>query len=370
MQRHRSTQRRLGRRNLQAYGIRNNLVHLLGKEIHANNCRQLAKAVISLMETERKENLSWKIQHFWVVKNAPCKQKGDIVFAREHAELLRKNPESKFRDIYCFNKQTRKATRLLVSAMEKFNKIPSQFGFKEHLGVHNAFASIKAGGEFRFYVDLENAFCQITRQQIFWLFHKSLGLSSTKADWLADRMCDSSGHLFQGNSLAPQIFNLLSSTMNKVLNKHLKPLGITVSQYADDLTFSSHKPISLSTRKWIIRLICLTGWKANFEKCEYRKEKAHFKQSLGIVEIRHRGIFAVNQRRMRKLLNYLRHIERKYTKTLKLTPRGNKVEQLIKGFASWLTLVRHLANPSLRKDYYITFDTKWQIKSAIQLSLF
>lgn len=370
MQRHHKHPARLGRSNLYAYAIRNNLIGILGRESYEKNCRCLARAVASLMEVSERRKLNWHINHFWVVKEAPGKHKGDIVFAREHSDLLKRQKESKFRDIFCFGKDARQACRGVITALEPFNKIPTQFGFKEHLGVHNAFASVYDGGEFRFYVDLQNAFCQITRRQIYWLFHKSLDLSRPKSNWLADRMCDSSGHLFQGNPLAPVIFNLLSSTLNKVLNKLLKPHGIKVSQYADDITFSSNSHISLSMRKWIVRLVNLCGWQANLEKCEYKKKNAPFKQTLGIVEIRGRGIFAVKQRRMRKLLSYIKHIRKKYKTTLWKTPRGNKLIQLEKGFASWLSLMSKLANPTLRDSYYNTKIMSWQIFSAVQLTLF
>ncbi len=86
--------------------------------------------------------------------------------------------------------------------------------------------------------------------------------------YLIANLCCENGCLPQGAPTSPTLTNLVCQRLDKKLYKYAKSINATYSRYADDITFSSNKPIfDGAFKKTIIDIIEVQEkFKINFEK--------------------------------------------------------------------------------------------------------
>lgn len=286
-----------------------------------------------------------EIVHFWVVKEGRGYQKGDIILSKDEALRVQENG-GRLRDIYTYRKEVRKQLKEIAKVLDL--ECPWQHGFHAKRGVHTAWSEIKDRGNYRLLIDLKNAFCQITRGQLYMLLRKTFDLNKADSLWFSRMMCDHTGHMFQGNPITPAVFNLLSARIGKIIEANT---ALTVVQYADDLTICSHSPITPKERNKVRKLIKYTGWEVNMKKVHYRRS-TQYTTTLGITQDTRGNIRAENVTRFKKVVRWLEHVrvkEKASAKTTsaealsKKTAKDGKpilLKSVVNGMKAWLIGVK------------------------------
>jgi hypothetical protein len=298
-----------------------------------------------------------------VVKSAPGYTKGAKVFEASEVKRL-EEAGGKFRPILCYCKDTNKALKPLAKALA----IPCewQHGFMPQKGVLTAAGAIEYEeglfGKSKVFIDLKDAFNQITLEQVREMFHLVFFLNKTDSDWLARRMCHT-GFLFQGNPVAPLIFNILSRFIG--LNVHKQTKGaVKLVQYADDLTFIVNRDyVPQRYIRWLYKLIRWAGWTPNEAKTEVQKSHNNW-GCLGLRRFRN-GYIARKQRNIKAKIRFFHHliVKRHITTTRRLNKIGEPIgaDAMVKGLAAWLMGIhQHLPASPLLNNYmsplYIMLD--------------
>jgi RNA-directed DNA polymerase len=125
--------------------------------------------------------------------------------------------------------------------------------------VHNA--RLHAGVPFLLNVDLTNFFGSITLIQAMKEFLK-IGFPIATADTLA-QLCTYGGSLPQGAPTSPALSNLVFAEVDREISALSLDRRLTYSRYADDLTFSSLRPIPRLFVAEIDRLLVARGFALN-----------------------------------------------------------------------------------------------------------
>jgi RNA-directed DNA polymerase len=132
----------------------------------------------------------------------------------------------------------RKITCLLNVIYKRRNPV---HGFVSDRSVKtNALSHINS--KFILNVDIEAFFPSITENRIYGVL-SALGIDDRVAAILA-RMCCNNGHLPQGAPSSPVLSNMICFRMDKELLAIAKEGRCIYTRYADDLTFSSYRPLS------------------------------------------------------------------------------------------------------------------------------
>jgi hypothetical protein len=142
----------------------------------------------------------------------------------------------------------RRLADLLQNCIEEINlaknhKDQLAHGFKRQRSiVTNATKHRKR--RFVFNIDLENFFGTINFGRVwgFFIKDKNFGLKPSVATVLAQIACHENS-LPQGSPCSPVISNLIGHVLDVHLSKLAFSEGCTYSRYADDITFSTNKPI-------------------------------------------------------------------------------------------------------------------------------
>ncbi len=317
---------------------------LMSDECHYD-LNKRGKMLLAACKRLRSLNLDWKVNQMGVLKD-PYKglKKGDKVFNPAKG----KDPSWKevtkagirTRTILYYPKETRQAVRkCLIKALDM--PAPWQHGFTHKQGIADAFKptlnyqSLAA-------IDLESAFDQIEEKQVYWLFKKTYDLNHKDSEWLAHVMCHN-GYVFQGNPVAPLIFNLLSSTIGWRLTK----AGIKITQYADDLMILSPYPyLGWRFLRFICGVIEDEGWKVNPKKTKkFRKHKFKF---LGVTHSTRNGTHVTGVRKLKKktkcfqnMVEKIYHNDRDLIKADEFkTHLGCGIYALYRGYKGWLEYPR------------------------------
>lgn len=278
----------------------------IAKSIFGKDAKQRSKPLWKLIQ-DLKQSFSDQqlgIVHFWVVKVAKGYKKGDKILNKREAERVLKSG-GKLRDIYTFTKPVRDKLKRIAEVLDL--KCEWQHGFHKERGVHTAWTEIKQQGGYFLLVDLKNAFCQISRGQLYGVLRRVFDLNKADSLWFSKVMCDNQGMMFQGNPITPAIFNILSARIGKILHKNTE---YTLIQYADDLTICSKTPLSHKDIGFVKKLISYTGWEVNREKVHYIRRKRRF-STLGITQEKDGKIHANGTSKLKKVVRWLNHIRQK-----------------------------------------------------------
>lgn len=125
------------------------------------------------------------------------------------------------------------------------------------------------GAKYLLNVDLENFFPSIHIGMIENIF-RSFGYQDTVARVLAG-LCTFAGRLPQGAPTSPLLANLAFSRADKEISSLCKITGVLYTRYADDLSFSSDKPIGTDFLDKIRRIVTDSGFLLNSRKIRFAK---------------------------------------------------------------------------------------------------
>lgn len=318
----------------------------VGKENYAH-----AMSVKSFLEAETNENLGYhygyiiykwchkndnlknmnpKIQNFWVVKKSHLGfSRGQKIMKRSEMENFVNNG-GKVREIFCHDKQTRKLMNELNSKLSNL-QYTNQHGFIKNRDIFTNFRAMSQycqrnnfTGSFAS-IDLSDAFNQISYEQVYSIFRFIFELNSTDAQELSDKCC-MHGHLFQGNVLAPFLFNIWSLRIYAILTKFKGwNQNFTVYNYADDFTILvKYHTFSMKFLRIIHKVLNSIGFKTN--KAKSKIGNSQNLESCGLCFRHNDGDMKVQPSKgMKKLKNNLRLWNHLESIGIESTKRVNKV---------------------------------------------
>lgn len=329
--------------------------------LHAKSCKSYLNksGVVNLEYTngyriykwcrEYLDKLDFRIIDFWVVKkdHLGYKRGQKIMTKAERDQFVSQG--GKVRDISCFDKDTREAMRELLPYLDL--RTQAQHGFTKDRDIFTQFkrlAEFSLTRNFRVSVvsmDLEDAFNQITTSQIYAILRFIFGLNKKHSEELA-RKCSRNGHLFQGNTLAPLIFNIWFIRFYAMIDKNIQGNNVLILNYADDITMITlYESISWKFVRFIQKLIKQAGFKINKAKTKVRNGK-----NLEATGLQYRtnplGDWKIYPRNQKKLIHNIRLWKYLDRKGLETTRRLNKagqyitIREMLNGLENWLNRVR------------------------------
>ncbi len=172
-------------------------------------------------------------------------------------------------------------------------------------------------------VDLENFFPSISKAQVKDVFINA-GYPDPAAYYLSG-LCCLGGRLPQGAPTSPALANLVCANLDHVLTEESRQDEIVYTRYADDLSFSSLRPISAEFRTAIARLVAESGFRLQPKKTRLMGPAVR-REVTGLTINQQVGIPRPTRRRLRA-----------YFHKISINPSAFIDErQRAVGFARWL----------------------------------
>ena len=305
---------------------------------------------IHLWCKEYLDKLDFQTQNFWVAKKTIGKiHRGQKIFSTKKKKTY-ESQGGKVREITCFKKETRKAMRKLLPFIDI--SADWQHGFTNQKDIFTQFQQLcdfAIRKNFQVSVvsmDLEDAFHQITEEQVYCIFRFIFRVNKKQSSELAHKCCIK-GRLFQGNTLAPILFNIWFSRFYSIIERNIQGNNVLITSYADDITMiTSYRSISWKFMKFIQKLIENIGFKINKAKTRVRNGKNM--EACGLqFKFNKFGEWKVMPRSMKGLNNNLRlweHLKRLgITTTLRLNSKGEliTIQEMEKGLMNWKTRIQN-----------------------------
>jgi len=185
-------------------------------------------------------------------------------------------------------------TVLLMLLVNKYKPRKIAHGYIKGKSVITNAAAHK-GRKYMLSIDISNFFGSITKKRVRGLF-LSLGLEQDVAEFIS-AVTTLRDALPQGAPTSPLISNMISYRLDIALMDYAKTKGVRVTRYADDITFSSFRPIDnlfigrlpnpgavelSELDPALISLFSRNGFKLNEKKCWYMGVKSR-KNVTGLV---------------------------------------------------------------------------------------
>lgn len=198
-----------------------------------------------------------------------------------------------------------------------------------------------------FLIDIENAFDQVTESEVYDILNKVFMVNSKMAHWIASISCHE-GHLYQGNPLAPAIFNVRALWMTEWLHRLCKARGATLTVYADDITISTElwDYFSSGFQKTVYRIIRECGLKVNPTKSKVRRVSpnriGHYDitgLTIDFDEVGRPYVRPLKRRRTQRKAAYFAHLQAiGCTHSLELNKDGSlkELDLITKGLEQWV----------------------------------
>lgn len=287
--------------------------------------------------------LDFSIINFWVVKkDHKGLKRGQKIMSKKKMLQFTGNG-GKVREIRCYKKETRKAMRQLIEYLDLYNKYG--YGFTNNKDIFTQMEKLSSFSMRRNFqtsvvsIDLQDAFTQITQEQIYCIFRHIFKLNTKDSEKLAE-ICCYKGRLFQGNTIAPLLFNLWFARVHNILHKQQEN-NMILTNYADDLTLITlYKSMSHKYLRFIIRILKSCGFTINKQKL-----KIYSGKNLEATGLQYKfnkyGEWKIYPRKQRKLKNLIRLWEYLDSKGIENTLRTNalgqfiKVSEMINGLKNW-----------------------------------
>ena len=294
------------------------------------------------------QKLDFRIIDFWVVKKDfdGYKRGQKIMKKSEMQQFVAKG--GKVRNISCFDKETRKAMRKLLPYLDI--QTPYSHGFTKDRDIFTQFQTLaeyalrKNFSGSAVSLDLSDAFNQITTSQVYAIFRYVFELNKKQAEELSLK-CTRHGHLFQGNTLAPLLFNIWFSRFYSIIDKNIQHNHCLITNYADDITIMlEYKTASWKFIRFIIRILKQIGFRINKSKVKIRNAK-----NLEATGLQYKnsgmGDWKIYPKNNKKLKNNIRLWE--YLKglgietTLRLNKKGELItlDEMLNGLKNWFSRV-------------------------------
>lgn len=289
-------------------------------------------------------NDDYTLHKFWVVKHDKNGYKrGQKIMRRdEQQQFIKGGGET--REIKCHGELTRLHMRELIEYLDV--EMPYRHGFKRGKDIFTLMQAISQrtehGNRFRgtiISLDMENAFEQITQDQIYLIFKKVFDLNNKDSQKLAE-VCTENGRLFQGCTIAPLIFNIWFSRVFERIET-MRHDNFQLYSYADDLTIIvDYSSLSWKFLKFIIRLIEQCNFKINKKKTRVRN--AEHMEACGLQwKTNPLGEWKIYPRNTKQLKSNMRMWKYLLDKGITTTRRLNKnsenitITEILKGLENW-----------------------------------
>lgn len=224
----------------------------------------------------------------------------------------------------------------------------------------NAEAHLKK--KFVLNVDIKDFFPSITENRIVGLL-ESLGIADDVAK-IVGIICCVDGHLPQGAPSSPVFSNMICFRLDKQLMAFAKQTRCIYTRYADDITLSSHQPMSAifeaqtpSAGKFSTELLhpklrmifTNNGFKLNEDKAHYSDRNSR----RMVTGIKVNELLNVDRRYVRNLRATLYSIEQLGVQAAQQKYQdqhsgGTSIEAYLRGKISWLGFVRGQSDPVYR----------------------
>lgn len=222
---------------------------------------------------------------------------------------------------------------------------PAQYGFVPRRDCVES-AAQHAEAKAVLLLDLENAFEQVTFHQVVDILTEVFLVNRHEAEIIAELSCHDN-HLYQGNPLAPAIFNLRAVWMAERLTRLCEGCGCKVTLYADDLTISTANwdYFSRGFRKTVNRIVHECGFKIKAEKSKVAKvspqKMGHYDitgltidyDELGLPYVR-----PLHRKRVLKKAHYLQQIQAngaQFSNQLDKTGAPKQLVYVLDGLTNW-----------------------------------
>lgn len=303
--------------------------------------------------------LDLTVRSFYISKSdiPGLARKGQYLMRRKEADAVIE-AGGRIREIHCHCQETRKAFRELLKlktdengklVFGKYHALGNgtdmQTGFIPYKDIFDSILSHETAKYFSkgkaLKIDLQDAFQQITQGQIERFVRIVFDLNRKHARQFAEACCYQ-GRLFQGNPIAPALFNALTTNLCESLNRILKDGYAT--QYADDILIVTKRHMSKRFREFIRKLIHQNGLMVNEDKL--KTSKLHKANLLGTTYRHQTGepprIVSKHQRRRKKQVRYLKYLKSKgikYTKRISRDGKPIEITAVIEGLEGWIDRV-------------------------------
>ena len=287
--------------------------------------------------------LDFTVMRFWVVKkDHQGMKRGQKIMSHKKMQQFTSNG-GKVREIRCFKKETRKAMRKLINELDIKGKY--SHGFTNNRDIFTQMEKLAQFSLRRNFntsvasIDLKDAFSQITQEQIYCIFRFIFKLNKKDSTRLAEINCIN-GRLFQGNTIAPLLFNLWFSRVHNIIHKQQEN-NMILTNYADDLTLITlYESMSYRYLRFIMKVIKTCGFEINREKLKIYSGRNLEATGLQWKCNKH-GNWRVYPRSQRKLKNSIRLWE--YLESIGITNSLRKnvlgqfieISQIINGLKNW-----------------------------------
>ena len=304
---------------------------ILIADVGCENFNKIAKQCRLIIDNT--EGYKCKYTQFWI--NKKNKEK---IFSKKKAMELAENG-GKIRPIKNPSPTLKaaciKINELLAPLMEKQKQVS---GFvKERDVIYNAeLHQVTGNNKYLMNLDLENAFNQVTQKNLKLFGRYVMSWNKTTSAKFA-RMMTINNQMVQGNPLSPTMLNLFGLYMDEMLLAYAKGNGLTYSRYADDLSFSSPKPITDINESLTISIIKHNGMKVNMDKRDF------YKNLLEITGVRIKGKNYLKTCNRKKLKSDVRKLQwlinkRGYTFHKRVAKDGSPIalQMIINGCNNWI----------------------------------
>lgn len=231
----------------------------------------------------------WKVEKqgtFWVAKGKSTKGKSKLTRGQKvldyHAMQKLSETGEQFRVInYIKDKKLRAQFGELAQLIDKV-AIPANnelYGFTHGKSVQTLMSKYRFKNT-ALELDLKDAFHQMSRADIYYLFHITLDLNVKLAKWLTD-WASINGKAAMGCPFVPVLFNLWLLPRIHSFNETFSKVKLT--SYADDLTiFADEKKLDWKEKALYMRFLKRKGLKFNNRKTRWQHANAGI-EKLGLT---------------------------------------------------------------------------------------
>ena len=296
-------------------------------------------------------------RQMWVLKKPfGNKRRGDKVFSKAKYEYML-SQGAEFRLVrFPKDNKTKEALSLMAERVSVIHH-DCQFGFIHERDCVKS-AERHSYAKSLYLLDFENAFDQVTHLEVENIFKEVFLVNEVEANKLAD-LCCYNGHLYQGNPMAPALFNIRALECAERLDRLMKANGGVCTIYADDVTIShpwwGH--FSKGFQRTILRIIHECGLEVNEKKCKLARVSprkiGHYDITGLAIDFDEIGLPYVRPLKRKQTLkkarfiDYLRSIGIEYS--LELTKNGDRKDlmQVARGLYIWGYRRGELEKPQL-----------------------
>lgn len=255
------------------------------------------------------------VRTMWVAKNEACGLRRGSKVTRRSDMMDLAGSGVRFREVhYPSNPDLKKALKEMAQVISGLHH-QVQYGFVPKRDC------VASAHQHRFarvvlLLDIQDAFDQVTEAQVVMILRKVFRINRLEAEWIAE-LCCYNGHLYQGNPMAPVLFNLRALWLAERLLRLCQANGLALTMYADDICISSNSWEYVSRRfiRTVRRICSECGLEVNADKVKVHRVSPYKTGSFDITglvidwdEEERPYVRPIHRKRTYKLADYLEYL--------------------------------------------------------------